>query len=320
MEPCGGLANLGATCYLNTAVQCLGYCNTFRTFVLENKEKYKKAAPSLFEALALLYEDLWVHKKSVLPRRFVGQVESVLSTFDIYNQNDINEFLLCFLDKLNASIAQTLDVPPPCKEIIKSTGVFETQKNRMEIAWWKMIHKEYSPIMDIFYGQSISQIICGSCQHIHHNYELYSVLMIPIKGDTLEQCLTEYFEDHTLYSWKCDKCEKTENSVQTHKLWSCPPILLISLKRFTSDLKKIDREIQVPEIINMKKHVMCSQSSMYELKAVAMHVGTHYGGGHYFAFVRESGGGWLMVDDTQVSKVDSIPRIGLGYVYFYQRS
>jgi ubiquitin C-terminal hydrolase len=127
MEPCGGLANLGATCYLNTAVQCLGYCKVFLRFVLDNKEKYKSPGLNLFDALAILYEDLWVNKKSVLPRRFVGQVELAIPVLDIYNQNDINEFLLCFIDKLNTSIAKKLDPPSP-KLLAKGTSPYETEK------------------------------------------------------------------------------------------------------------------------------------------------------------------------------------------------
>ena len=37
MPPLAGLANVSSTCYINTCIQCLGYCDSFLQFILSKK-------------------------------------------------------------------------------------------------------------------------------------------------------------------------------------------------------------------------------------------------------------------------------------------
>lgn len=318
----GGIGNVGNTCYVNTTLQCLGHCTAFLKYALDPEHKQED---NLMCQTHELFHELWVNKNDILPKKFLRYLRENIRVLEVYQQNDINEFIAAFIDKLNQTVCRKITVTQ--KDLIKkhsyTSSDFDVQRFKMDMAWYEKTGKEYSPLIPIFHGQSISQIICGNCEKIFHNYEIYCNLMLPMTETTnnIYDCFDEYFKDETINSeekiWTCDQCHKKVPSVKTTKLWRNPRILIVSLKRFTHDLSKNNKLIEIPEMLNLSKHALTNSNNRYALRSVAHHYGSSQSG-HYFANCKDpKTNTWTIYDDLDV-KQNTQANHSQGYVFFYE--
>jgi ubiquitin C-terminal hydrolase len=321
-----GLVNIGATCYINTAIQCLSHCLDFLHFILSKKYAVNNQN-TMIEHLRHVLVELWLNNHNYSPNKLIESINTHL-IIDAYEQNDINEFIILFLDYLNKEIAYKYK--PSKKELVTSNrytkSQYDMQRFKMDISWYEKTGGEYSKLIDLFHGQSITQVVCGHCNHITHNYEVYSNMMLPLTESTnsLEECMDLYFHDETLndtIEWKCDECKQKSKSIKSLKLWRNPNILIISLKRFTYDMKKNNKLISIPEYLSLDKYTLTNDQYKYRLVSVACHIGSFFGG-HYYSICRHPDNNWYMYDDDQVIPIkdDALSHhITKSYVYFYER-
>ena len=316
----GGLGNFGNTCYLNTSLQCLGHCTYFLKYILDESHE-SKSGLSLY--LHEVYQDLWVHKYTIIPKKLLKFMIENIKTIELLEQNDINEFVSILIDKLNQSVAKPIHVRKEDlieKYKYKNTD-FDVQKFKMDLSWYEKTGKEYSPLMPMLHGQTISQIICGNCNKIFHNYEIYMNLMLPVTNETqtLYHCLDAYFTDEVVNAdnpiWTCDQCHMKHKSVKTSRLWRNPNILVVSLKRFTHDLRKNNKKIEIFEDLDISKYCLTNNNNKYKLCAVAHHFGS-FDSGHYHAVCRKDDK-WFEYDDLSVREIID-PKHDMGYVFFYE--
>lgn len=312
MDP-RGLYNLGNTCYINTTLQCLGFCHCFLVFVLRDMDTNNS---ELAAQLKKLYNTLFNGpSKIVSPRALLIELqEKCKAVMYLGEQNDIHEFLCMLLDKLNVSIAGPMpDVAP---NTAANGNIFMQHSHTMDVAWHAHHQREFSPFVPMMYSQIISQIVCN-CNAVHHNYEVQMNIMLPIVANSLQDCLDAYFADEKVSSdWKCDKCQcQGSQNVRTIKVWRHPQILILVLKRFDDNMRKITKHVQVPTRIDLKKHSI-PRCPEYVLRSVAFHQGNVMGG-HYFACCHD-GKVWSVMDDETVSSAPQDMDLGQGYVFFYE--
>lgn len=326
-----GLHNLGNTCYINTFIQCLGHCLCFLIFML--KSDHKQPHPGMFQELRELYKHQWVSGSNPDPRKLLKAISNKLTLLDdIYQQNDINEFMDYFLDKLNSEICIIRqDSHMQLCSSIKGS-MYHLQAQKMMHDWHVKTRKEHSELIELMYGQSINQIVCGYCRKIHHNYEVYSHIMLPVPFDdqdvSLYDCLKKYLEDEIINAdtdtskndpWKCDRCNMSSKSTKSFVLWKTPQLLVISLKRFNSDMRKINKQVKIPHCLDVSDVVLSHECPRrYLLRSVALHFGSFLGG-HYVAACRNPNDEWYIFDDDIVRKLDEPDNIiSQGYVFFYE--
>jgi len=323
-----GLCNFGATCYFNTAIQCLYASPHFRNYVLSETRRSE-----LFDKLKELFIELGNDAsplKFILPKPLLQQVNHAMGNLiDINEQNDINEFLSIFLDKLNQSIAYTVDVPPSKSK----ESSYHALAHRLDRAWIQSHYKEWSDMLDVTHGQVIHQVSCGHCHKKHHNYEVFTNIPLSMadkkKGTLLEELIDDHFKDHFInmntdddeVKWKCDKCHQTKCSTASSCLWRLPHLLVFSLKRFDEKLNKNNVQLSINETLNMQRWVLKKdEHTKYRLVAVAVHMGSFFGG-HYFAIARHDET-WYKIDDESVFEISG-PQLSEhvcnGYLYFYER-
>jgi ubiquitin C-terminal hydrolase len=187
----------------------------------------------------------------------------------------------------------------------------DLMRKKMNDEWMRINHKEYSEIIPIFYGQTISQIKCCYCDKLHHNMDVLSVLMVPLVGKSLGDCLQQTLEDEVLET-KCDACGRVGRNTRSWMIWRYPRVLVICLKRFTDDLQKNNSSMMIEEVLEL-------DNKTFTLMAVANHVGC-YGGGHYFSFCK-MGDSWYEIDDDSVKNLGSkMPSMQYCYMLFYESS
>mmetsp|Transcript_33470 Transcript_33470/g.41023 ORF Transcript_33470/g.41023 Transcript_33470/m.41023 type:complete len:729 (+) Transcript_33470:380-2566(+) len=342
-----GLKNLGNTCFMNSAIQCLSNCPTLTNYFLSERhcvEINDTRSPTKGDlALAfgrLLYK-MWTAAphtsvKPIEVKKLIGQVSS---RFSGYRQHDSQEFLRFFLDALHDDLNRVKE-EIPYEEIKDIKG--ESTLNR-SLRWWKNYEdRNDSHIKDKFCGQLYSKVICKTCGHESTAFDPFMDLSVPIPKNGNEcvkmtDCLDQFTAEETLSGIEqcyCSNCKEHRDSLKTIKLQRLPEVLVIHLKRF-SNTRKLGTAVDIPiENLNLEKY--CSEDCMnnteclpgaetssaksfdYKLAGVVNHMGSLFGG-HYTAdCLNHKEGKWYNFNDAMVSNT-STEKISHtnAYVLFY---
>lgn len=298
---------MGATCYINACIVSLAFCGVFREMVLKGDYELKDA---LMGELQDIYRKIWVEKHGVIPRGFLKMLNDKITEIDIHTQNDIGEFFVLFIDKLNNSIC--LDKGHPVLTGRYTQTRISMMKKKMDTEWARIHKNSYSDIIPLFYGQTIDQIKCHKCNKLHQSMDVMSTLMVPVpaKNCTLEECLAAYLEDEKIET-TCEKCNVKGNNTRSWMIWRYPKILVICLKRFTYDLRKNNVYVDIPEDLEI------GGNHKYKLRSVANHMGS-YMGGHYMAYCKHNFK-WYEYDDDAVKELgNNMPLMQNAYMLFYE--
>ena len=116
-EQCGlvGLQNIGNTCYMNAALQALSNCapltNYFQTCSAAVQCRLNERRQSVARCYAQLIEDIWctdqLRRRPVIdPSTLAAQFRIAHPVFRLNTQQDAQEFLRCFLDRLHEELAE----------------------------------------------------------------------------------------------------------------------------------------------------------------------------------------------------------------------
>lgn len=303
-----GIRNVGNTCYMNTAFQCLYHVAPFRQYVTGNVFSTEKQ-PILSKLQLIFHSMLYRNHDAIMPLNLIQALAPQITYMNLLEQNDTSEFMSKLIDIVanETKIDVALQMVTKFKELKYDDSPYQKQKKKMDISWCQKIGKEYSPFRHMFAGQHISQILCKSCKKIWHNYEIYQDISLPIPtdGNTLYDCLDQYFEDIELEDWKCDECGKGKHSNKTVLLWRTPRVLIIILKRFewcnqSQSFKKNSKHIDIPLQLDLSKYTIGPHKLKYSLCSIAQHSGS-YMGGHYTCICK-NGDDWFVFDDDTVFK------------------
>ena len=114
-------------------------------------------------------------------------------------------------------------------------------------------------------------------------------------GVTLNDCLDEFGKKEILSendAWYCPRCKEHQRASKQFELWTAPDILVIHLKRFSSQGRlrdKLDVFVDFPvEGLDLTDRVQSQEDGkkpLYDLFAVDNHYGG-LGGGHYTAYAQ----------------------------------
>ncbi|PIK44928.1 putative ubiquitin carboxyl-terminal hydrolase 20 [Apostichopus japonicus] len=104
-----GMRNLGNTCYLNAGIQALSNCPPFTHFFLEcDNFIFTNKKPYIAQIYKRLVQDVWGRKRPsyLTPNSLVSSFKQACPIFKGYTQQDAQEFLRCFMDRLHEELKE----------------------------------------------------------------------------------------------------------------------------------------------------------------------------------------------------------------------
>lgn len=325
-----GLQNLGNTCYMNAALQCLYHVKPISDFLINNlKTGYYSPNSAATDYAELVYQyrnhndpsNPFIAPCPISWKHFGG-------LFQEWKQEDAAEFL----NFLIASIADG-DIEP-AKIISRFLLPYMAIRNKSMIK---------NPINSTLFFVEESVRTCSVCGNVTSIPEFAAVVTLPIekpkiikvKGKrvkqpvTLAQCLDQYIRPELLTKGNevyCDVCKKKTLPYKQIKFKSTPNILRIDLKRFASNLSKINTNVICPlNSLNLNKYLSNNSfagfNQEYNLKSFVLQQGS-FSGGHYTAYVKDDNT-WYHYDDSSVTPVNINTlkqALSQAYILFYEKS
>ena len=326
-----GLANIGNTCYLNSCMQLLSHTYELSDFLDNNKRQLNNDINSkIYIEWNNLRKMMWSENCTIAPYGFVKAIQEVAnnkeySIFTGFDQNDVSEFLLFIIDCLHESLKREVDM--------KINGTIKNNKDILATKCYDMMKnmykKEYSEIINIFYGISVTQIKDYiSDEVLSASPEPFSILSLSIptkKECTIFNCLDYYTQNELLTEenqWFNESTNEKQDANKNLTFWSLPNILIIELKRYTNGNTKLNNLVTTPLIdIDFSKYVSGynSENCIYDLFGTGNHSGNTYGG-HYTANIKNANGNWYKFNDTFVNPISENSVInGHTYCLFYRK-
>lgn len=337
-----GIANMRNTCYMNSAIQALRHNTEISAFFLENKyEQWIQRKPGspkveLVKAYADLLKSLWSASRPayVRPSGFLQSMipAAVSAGFDQFQapvQHDSHEFLTFLLDQLHEGMAEEVNI-----EINRPRPVTAQDyaiQNALE-AWKRLFGKQYSPFTEMIYGLYRITMRCQKCNTSSDTWETFNCIKLPMhqgkEPATLDSMFKEEFQEEIIEGYACEKCspERTTASRQI-RIWRLPRMIVLVLKRFTMDGRKLYTPFQMPsnEGLLFKPYFSSdspepSQYQAYDCFATVDHHGSS-GGGHYTAQAKSPlTEKWHLFDDETASPITE-PQFGVStYILFFKPS
>jgi ubiquitin carboxyl-terminal hydrolase 8 len=320
-----GIINIGNTCYLNSALQCLSNIIPLTEYFLSGKfvedfNKDKKESYLCIEYVKLL-KGLWEENCIIKPISFKKVLENLEKKFVGYNQHDSQEVIIIILEILHNSLSYEVN--------ISYDGIIKNEWDRLKVEsikiWEGYFKKQYSYILELFYGQYYSNLECQICQKSTNNFDPFSIITLQItdKCENIYDCFNEFCKKEILdtnNTWKCDNCKQYSNAIKTIKLWKLPNILMIVLKRFEFNSSKINKTIYFPlNDLDISNYVEGYEknNAKYDAFGIINHSG-FMGYGHYNNYCKNMNNKWYLYDDQDVEEVNEI-NIKNTYVIFYAK-
>ncbi|XP_010613874.1 ubiquitin carboxyl-terminal hydrolase 4 isoform X2 [Fukomys damarensis] len=186
-----GLGNLGNTCFMNSALQCLSNTAPLTDYFLKdeyeaeiNRDNPLGMKGEIAEAYAELIKQMWSGRDTqVAPRMFKTQVGRFAPQFSGYQQQDSQELLAFILDGLHEDLNRVKKKPYLLPKDANGRPDAVVAKE----AWENHRLRNDSVIVDTFHGLFKSTLVCPECSKVSVTFDpfCYLTLPLPLKKDRM---------------------------------------------------------------------------------------------------------------------------------------
>ncbi|ESO97937.1 hypothetical protein LOTGIDRAFT_153048 [Lottia gigantea] len=187
-----GLNNLGNTCFMNAAVQCVSntwpltqYFNTALHLFELNRNNPIGMKGHIAQRYGDLVKDIWSGtSRTIAPLKLRWTIGKYAPRFNGFQQHDSQELLSFLLDGLHEDLNRVHN--KPYVELKDSDGRPDAVVARE--AWENHVLRNQSIIVDLFHGQLKSQVRCQECSHISVRFDPFTTLSLPLPMDSCIHC------------------------------------------------------------------------------------------------------------------------------------
>nr|POE75289.1 ubiquitin carboxyl-terminal hydrolase 5 [Quercus suber] len=187
-----GLMNLGNTCFMNSAIQCLVHTPEFARYFREdyhqeiNWQNPLGMVGELALAFGELLRKLWAPGRApVAPRSFKAKLARFAPQFTGYNQHDSQELLAFLLDGLHEDLNRVKHKP-----YMKTRDADGRPDEEVADEYWaNHIARNDSIIVDVCQGQYKSTLVCPVCNKVSVTFDPFMYLSLPLQ-QTITRTMT----------------------------------------------------------------------------------------------------------------------------------
>ena len=195
-----GLTNLGNTCYMNSALQCLVHIPELRDYFLYdgftieiNSDNPLGYQGNIAKAFSLLVKSLFgasygsASSQAFSPNNFKMIMGHCNTMFSGYMQQDSQEFLAFLLDGLHEDLNRVHDKPYIEKPSLSPNSDVtdrDTIKKLAEDTWKMHLLRNDSIVTDLFVALYESTLECPECRNVSITFDPYNDLTLPLPVNT----------------------------------------------------------------------------------------------------------------------------------------
>lgn len=358
--PIVGIANMGNTCYMNAVLQSLMADRSLIAMIDRRLKAYEPMSITLSEGLLAMFSSRRLPRVDVLSAELIGTVVAARNPlFRTFEQQDAHEFLTLFMELLYKEFSgrhpecrrrnelkarQALNsVKKPhetrhahrlkaCKILAKNGKSNTASRRQVRNSSLENVSRsvDSSPGYYLSLQRQFTCLSCGGRSKPRKERQLGISVSIPEDPTKRSDEASRQVCDLDDLVWNCfepDVIERTceycrsSCSVAETSVSQPPRCLVVHLKRFTADGRKLDTLVKVPQHLFMSPAVlaMFGQPVNYQLFAVVRHSSTSCKSGHYTADVLGDDGSWTHCNDRRISPrcLDDL-QDEQGYLYFYK--
>lgn len=335
-----GLQNMGNTCYINSCLQVLLRIPELN-WLLEQENFTNRIKEDAVETIITtqwkeLRDIMCCNEGIMRPNQFLHNMREMAKKNPMYEmfsgieQNDTPEFFTFIIECIHKSVSREViyrlqyDEPKTAFDKIKLACLSMKKK---------VNEKEYSELVDLFYGIQLTKIVSEKMIVESLRPEMCFWMSLPIVNynndpfDELHECIQWGLQPEKLEgenAWYNEKTKQTENVQLIKSYWCLPSILCINLNRFSLDgSTKLTNEVNFPvNNLDMSPYVEGDnpEQYQYELFAVVNHMGG-LNDGHYTVFIKHSDMKWYHINDERIQEVGNVLALtsSLAYCLFYRK-